>query len=118
MTGVQTCALPISTNGGLSWNPINVNTSATLTSIYFIDNINGWIVGSSGKVLKTTDGGESWNTLTITTNPNLNDVYFININTGFIVGEAGKMYKTTNKDRKSTRLNSSHTDISRMPSSA
>ena len=25
---------------------------------------------------------------------------------------------TTNKDRKSTRLNSSHTDISRMPSSA
>ena len=27
-------------------------------------------------------------------------------------------YKSKKKDRKSTRLNSSHTDISRMPSSA
>ena len=29
-----------------------------------------------------------------------------------------KEYKSTYLDRKSTRLNSSHTDISRMPSSA
>ena len=32
-------------------------------------------------------------------------------------GYYGKLYKVT-RDRKSTRLNSSHTDISRMPSSA
>ena len=29
-----------------------------------------------------------------------------------------QMFKTLARDRKSTRLNSSHTDISRMPSSA
>ena len=29
-----------------------------------------------------------------------------------------KIYEKENRDRKSTRLNSSHTDISRMPSSA
>ena len=31
---------------------------------------------------------------------------------------AGQLYLLDNPDRKSTRLNSSHTDISRMPSSA
>ena len=31
---------------------------------------------------------------------------------------AGKLYPNGIPDRKSTRLNSSHTDISRMPSSA
>ena len=42
----------------------------------------------------------------------------------FLVAEQGnknrRMYKldTLARDRKSTRLNSSHTDISRMPSSA
>ena len=33
---------------------------------------------------------------------------------GFVIPDDGK----EDKDRKSTRLNSSHTDISRMPSSA
>ena len=34
------------------------------------------------------------------------------------VNEKGELVEKTFKDRKSTRLNSSHTDISRMPSSA
>ena len=34
------------------------------------------------------------------------------------VAETGAAGPTGNRDRKSTRLNSSHTDISRMPSSA
>ena len=33
-------------------------------------------------------------------------------------GHRGSSFKASFKDRKSTRLNSSHTDISRMPSSA
>ena len=33
-------------------------------------------------------------------------------------GTTGSGHATPDKDRKSTRLNSSHTDISRMPSSA
>ena len=40
----------------------------------------------------------------------------------FLQADKGKKFKgggmATDKDRKSTRLNSSHTDISRMPSSA
>ena len=35
-----------------------------------------------------------------------------------ITGELNAMSAFTSGDRKSTRLNSSHTDISRMPSSA
>ena len=35
-----------------------------------------------------------------------------------VLVEGATIKEVSNKDRKSTRLNSSHTDISRMPSSA
>lgn len=31
-----------------------------LTSFYFSDNLNGWLVGQEGKVYQSTDGGVSW----------------------------------------------------------
>ena len=45
-------------------------------------------------------------------NPSEMDQYFSGSSCGGLSGPSGK------EDRKSTRLNSSHTDISRMPSSA
>ena len=50
-------------------------------------------------------------------------VYMVNTDTGDVVykkNESKKMYpaSTTSPDRKSTRLNSSHSQQSRMPSSA
>ena len=45
----------------------------------------------------------------------LSDIKNLNLNIGV---ESVYFLKTDKRDRKSTRLNSSHTDISRMPSSA
>ena len=49
-----------------------------------------------------------------------NDLYKIKIIDNGVGRKKAKEYSafSTGKDRKSTRLNSSHTDISRMPSSA
>ena len=37
---------------------------------------------------------------------------------GYGLGKAGEVVDAVQKDRKSTRLNSSHSSVSRMPSSA
>ncbi len=38
----------------------SVPTRATLTSVSFADERNGWAVGHWGVILHTTDGGETW----------------------------------------------------------
>ena len=39
------------TNGGVSWN-IDFNSPVALSSLYFADSINGWAIGSGGKIYK------------------------------------------------------------------
>jgi photosystem II stability/assembly factor-like uncharacterized protein len=68
-----------------------------LNSIYFFNELNGWIVGDSGYIAKTTDGGNTW---TQKPNPdifkrNLNDIQLI-YNWGFTVGDNGLILETTN----------------------
>ena len=65
----------------------------------------------------------SWQaTLAINNNTDYNIDVVHNQPEGLLVtlqpGQTGWSWTTGDKDRKSTRLNSSHTDISRMPSSA
>lgn len=58
------------TNGGINWNlQFEDSTGGKYNAIYFSDINNGWIVGDSGKVLKTTDGGNNW---TFVTNSGVN----------------------------------------------
>lgn len=37
-----------------------VPTRAPLTSVYFVDDKQGWAAGHDGTILQTTDGGENW----------------------------------------------------------
>ena len=37
-----------------------VPTRAPLTSVYFVDDTQGWAAGHDGTILQTTDGGENW----------------------------------------------------------
>jgi len=70
-----------------------------LTCIFFIDNTNGWAVGSNrwGQSIIHTVDGQNWETQT---NPNnsevLLDVYFLDENEGWIVGNSGLVMHTTN----------------------
>jgi photosystem II stability/assembly factor-like uncharacterized protein len=50
----------ISTDGGASWKQSPVPVSSDLTSVFFIDDKQGWAVGHDGVILHTADGGHRW----------------------------------------------------------
>jgi len=67
-----------STNSGANWiNQIPSNGSDYYTSINFIDNKTGWVVGSNGKILSTVTGGI--NSLSLL-NENIPDNFTLNQN--------------------------------------
>jgi photosystem II stability/assembly factor-like uncharacterized protein len=51
-------------NGGINWITHNINTTRSLSKVYFSSANTGWIIGDSGTILKTTNGG-----ITIGINP-------------------------------------------------
>lgn len=54
-------------------------------SIFFTDNNTGWVVGSQGKIFKTTDA-TIWNGQSSGTTKGLNDVFFIDPLEGWAIG--------------------------------
>lgn len=88
------------TNGGVTWvmvYPGQPNTE--LFSVSFIDELNGFVSGARGMVLRTTDGGLTWNELTnIYINiVRLDDIHFVNRQIGIVVGDdGGKIFRTSN----------------------
>ncbi len=66
-----------------------------LRSVYFIDDITGWIAGSDGLISKTTDSGETWSEQVSGTPNTLKSIYFINSSDGWIVGEGGEILVTS-----------------------
>lgn len=50
----------ISDDNGTSWEQSSVPTSVNLTTLYFIDDKNGWALGHMGLVLHSKDGGKTW----------------------------------------------------------
>jgi len=78
--------------GGFGFRPGILNS---LSRTHFVGQ-NGWAVGSSGRILKTTNGGQSWTVQASGTTVSLSDVYFVNADTGWAVGQYGTILKTTN----------------------
>lgn len=50
----------LSDDNGVSWRQANVPVSVTLTSVQFVDEKEGWVVGNGGVLLHSQDGGETW----------------------------------------------------------
>ncbi|MCH8525461.1 MAG: hypothetical protein LAT52_13000 [Balneolales bacterium] len=94
------------TDGGVTWNLLPTaafsgGSSAdlqfrTLSSLYFADELNGWIVGNVGTIWTTTDGGNNWVRQSAPTNTVLNKVHFADTQTGWAVGPGGYIIKTSN----------------------
>jgi len=90
------------TNGGTSWKADSISAiptvPATIYSIYFSDNLKGWMLASSasvGWILSTTDGGETWNINLTTTKP-MNKMSFFSPNKGMACGkDAATIYYTS-----------------------
>ncbi|HEU5402899.1 MAG TPA: zf-HC2 domain-containing protein [Terriglobales bacterium] len=53
-------ALYVSRDGGTTWTPVPIDTTATITSIRFSDNLHGTLETDGGQAWNTTDGGKVW----------------------------------------------------------
>jgi photosystem II stability/assembly factor-like uncharacterized protein len=76
------------TNGGLDWSVQYIdNTAGGFKCLQFADLNNGWAVGDSAKILKTTDGGSNWTPITntgISSDSKLKGLFFLDADTGWI----------------------------------
>jgi photosystem II stability/assembly factor-like uncharacterized protein len=87
-----------SEDGGDTWTIIYENATMGLKDIHFADDNTGYIVGTLGKVVKSTDGGMTWTDISNSSiNGDLQCVWFTSPDTGF-VGKTTTfgMYKTVN----------------------
>ena len=82
-----------STDAGVTWNAMNLNTATFLNGVFFLDSLNGYVVGDSGKIMKTTDGALTWSIMPSGTLHNLRSVHFINPDIGWIVGDDSMILK-------------------------
>ncbi len=94
------------TDGGLHWSVVVTQNdlqgwSGGITRVDFINIMQGWCVGSSGKVRRTLDGGLSWSDLPDVQNvAYLKTVDFTNSQVGYLTTAfsfgGGEVMKTTN----------------------
>jgi photosystem II stability/assembly factor-like uncharacterized protein len=84
---------------GTTWYPLNNGgTDKMLLSVFFYDQLNGWIVGQEQTILHTSDGGSHWNTQYTAGSEHYFSVYFTSLLNGWIAGAAnqyGVIKKTT-----------------------
>ncbi|MCW8812105.1 MAG: YCF48-related protein [Ignavibacteriaceae bacterium] len=89
-----------------TWQPQVSGIGNSLHSVFFLDEFNGWAVGSYGAIVHTTNGGENWNQQTSGTNQDLNCVCFTDTATGWTCGSQGTILKTTDGGNSWTPQNS------------
>lgn len=88
------------TNGGDNWFQTNINglTSSwgEKRKIFFINNLVGWAVTSTGGIIKTTDGGENWNAqLNTSLSVGFRSIYMIDSSIGWTANGNKRPFKTT-----------------------
>ena len=85
------------TDGGATWNTVNLGGSNGPTDVFFVDSTKGWIVGLNNTIYKTTDGGSNWTSLgsSFPSGTNFNAIFFTDENNGTLLAWKG-IYKTTN----------------------
>lgn len=77
------------------WTLQTSGTNILLCDVFFRDQNNGWIVGNSGTILRTTDGGTNWVPAASGTSNALYSVFFIDTEIGWCVGLNGTILKST-----------------------
>ncbi|MFC2130820.1 YCF48-related protein [Bacteroidota bacterium] len=64
-------------DGGNSWTEQEHNAIGSLNDVFFINSLEGWIVGSAGTILHTIDGGNLWSFQFNKTNGDFKKVCFV-----------------------------------------
>ncbi len=73
------------TDGGLTWVPLEVGVTEPLNEVAFVDAATGWAVGANGTIVHTTDGGQSWTQQVVDTTAEFTGVAFADANHGWAV---------------------------------
>jgi photosystem II stability/assembly factor-like uncharacterized protein len=93
-------------DGGTNWERQNYprdNYSSDISDVYFIDNDNGWVIGSDshinnidyqGFIFKTTNGGETWQMDSI--EYGARKIVFTDLENGWILNGISQIFHTTN----------------------
>lgn len=85
--------------GGNYFNSIDTPlffSPPNLNSIKMIDDNNGWVVGNTGLIAKTSDKGVTWKDQISNTQDNLLECTFKSPSIGFAIGERGSVIRTSN----------------------
>ena len=91
----------ISSSDGINWQQSNSPTQSLLTTIFFIDDKEGWVGGHDTLILHTIDGGENWeiqyeDPITGGDIPKpILDIVFKDKNNGYAIGAYGLMLTTS-----------------------
>ena len=91
------CEQSITSNSPTTgWRLLSSVGPGYYSAMSFVDRSNGWVVGDSGRIFKTTDGGSSWNPQQSGVNNFLHCVTFTNLSHGCIGGRDNSIGLTTN----------------------
>lgn len=85
----------------ISLNPADLTNNYNLKTVYFIDELTGFIGTGYNTIIKTTDGGLTWSLKFEEESSNqsikISDICFMNSITGFALGGYGLFLKTNNR---------------------
>lgn len=86
----------LSDDGKQFRQPASVPTRAALTSVFFLNDKQGWAAGHDGTVLSSNDGGDSWQLLREERGKErvLLGVWFENATHGLVIGQFGLVLET------------------------
>lgn len=74
-------------DGGLHWTVTQTSPRFSLDSIFFIDDLVGYVVGHVGRIFRTSDGGNNWEQVgRAATYADLKAIEMVNENIGWSVG--------------------------------
>ena len=108
-----------STGEQADWELISEIPFEDLNSINFINEREGWIAGSNGKIFKSVDSGENWTEHRVELSEDVIDrsfkkIHFTDSSNGWIVGSEGTFYITNNANSGfdwDTSRNSANQDV-------
>ncbi|NOT63930.1 MAG: hypothetical protein HOP19_27265 [Acidobacteria bacterium] len=81
-------------------------SSSMVVRMHFADERNGWLVGESGMIQRTSIGGMGWTMQYAVTRKLLNDVYAVSDKEVWIVGGGGTILRTTDGGQSWVEQNS------------
>lgn len=85
------------------WQLTAISSEKNLNSIYFLDNLTGFVAGSSGQILKTTDGGQNWKEINVGYNGEFYSICSVNERI-YCAGENGTLLKFTHNSQGWNRV--------------